>query len=296
MITWILDYASPVSIGSPPITAPVGMVRKCLLVIKDIVSETTITEHTTKPTDPSLSAVAKVFDGGLNSCFSIKLSELDLSTISTKYLCYTIVAVGFSLAEIQARDLGDFEGVFFYNDPAIQPIQVKVGTFPFASIETMCYTVGLHLSLDWSGRTYKATSQNITDAITSIGVAESVYEAKGIAWGKDDFVGTRLISGFVGGRSMSADYIEKEISIQLQTINFNLLSLDTLRYTRQDSKIVEQAGESFVSEFYLNTKKIQEFTLTTSLLPTLDGFLTTLEVVASYPIWKLPIIIQPTGV
>ncbi len=298
MLNWILDYASPVVIDTSTAVAPRGFLKKMLIIEKDVADETSITEYLARPTATGLDAVKGAFDSGSSVVYGIKRTTLDFSTFDVKTLVYTIVAIGFDLTEVASKNLGSFEGVFIYQASAPQGVSLRTGFIKKddslipESNYTAGYTLGVILNQNtWRTLQYVATNKQIL-TIKNKGEAKLWNDAGGIVWGEDDVVGKRLVSGFIGGRSLVADYIEKEISIGLQENNFNLNVINEFVYNLADAKVLEMYNEKWIETNYLTTGLINSFQHQVN--PGVDGksFNCDVAVEPVNPVWFLPITIR----
>jgi hypothetical protein len=298
VLNWILDYASPVVIDTSTAVAPRGFLKKMLIIEKDVADETSITEYLARPTATGLDAVKGAFDSGSSVVYGIKRTTLDFSTFDVKTLVYTIVAIGFDLTEVASKNLGSFEGVFIYQASAPQGVSLRTGFIKKddslipESNYTAGYTLGVILNQNtWRTLQYVATNKQIL-TIKNKGEAKLWNDAGGIVWGEDDVVGKRLVSGFIGGRSLVADYIEKEISIGLQENNFNLNVINEFVYNLADAKVLEMYNEKWIETNYLTTGLINSFQHQVN--PGVDGksFNCDVAVEPVNPVWFLPITIR----
>lgn len=288
MINFILDYASPTSINTTTAQAPTGFLRQVLVAIKSDADDTAISTLTSKPTTSISRCVDGLFDGGLARVSYIKLNLADLTGFNVSQENFTILFDGYSEAELSARDLGDFEGVIgFETSNTADTIENKVCKMYSTNKDgyTLGYTFGLGLSnVVWSNLQYLASNKAI-NFVTDLGTANLLYDNKISAWARDDVVGLRLISFFVGGEPFTKPYIEKEIAINLQTNNLNLLA-SGLDYTKQDCAIVKNFNSDYINKFYVASGLINGFDYSVDLT-TDNEFLSTLEVDPTIPVWKI---------
>jgi hypothetical protein len=291
--SFVLEYTSPTSIETAVVQAPTGFLREVLVIIKAQVSDVSISTITAKPSVSVSELVDGLFDGGMNKVSYIRLIDADISSFSVKNSYFTILLDGFSDVEILAKELGDFEGVIgFETDSQSAGIENKTCKMyaPLKNGYTIGYSFGLGLSSPiWINLQYKSSNKNV-EFIDNLGIANTLYNTKISTWGKDDVVGLRLISFFVGGEAFSKAYIEKEIAINLQTNNINYLASE-LSYNLQDASLVEANNSNYIQRFYVDTGLIETFEYEVKL-STNNEFLSNLYITPIIAIWKINMIIK----
>ena len=285
---WILDYASPTSINTTTAQAPTGYLRNIIVVIKATADDTAISTIISKPVISIDKCVDGLFDGGINKVSYIKLINADVSNLNLNDEYFTILFSGFSEAEILAKDVGTFNGVVGYEtDNEADGIEFNTCKMynPLKDGYTIGYIFGVALSsVNWRNFQYNPTNKNVY-FVDNIGVANTLYDNKISVLGKDGVVGIRLVSFFIGGESFSKPYVEKEIVINLQTNNVNLLTQE-LDYTLQDCAIVSNFNNNYITNFYLNTGLIQDFDYSVSLTSN-NEFLSNLDITPKIAVWKI---------
>lgn len=113
--SWIINYASPVSVSAPEVQPSTAYLRQLLVVLKTDASDTEITTLTQTPATVGLEAVARAFTGGLKVVSYIKLEDLTtLNTFDLKGAYYTLVVIGYTPAEITSSNYGNYDGVIIY--------------------------------------------------------------------------------------------------------------------------------------------------------------------------------------
>ena len=285
---WILDYASPTSINTSTAQAPTGYLRNIIVVIKAIADDTAISTITSKPSVSIDKCVDGLFDGGMNKVSYIKLINADVSSLSLNDEYFTILFSGFSEVEIEDKDLGAFDGVIGYEiDDEDDGIEINTCKM-YNTLKdgyTIGYIFGVALSsVNWRNFQYNPTNKDVY-FVGDLGIANALYDNKISAFGKDDVVGIRLVSFFIGGESFSKPYVEKEIVINLQTNNINQLSQE-LSYNLQDTGIVRSFNANYIQKFYVDTGLIEDFDYSVDLT-TDNNFISDLDIKPVVAVWKI---------
>jgi len=285
---WVLDYASPTSINTTTIQAPTGYLRNIIVVIKAEVDDTAISTIIAKPSVSIDKCVDGLFDGGMNKVSYIRLITANVSSLNLKDEYFTILFSGFSDAEIEARELGTFDGEIGYEvDNTTAGIEANTCKMynPLKDGYTIGYIFGIALSnVSWRNFQYNPTNKNVY-FVSDLGTANTLYDNKISAFGKDDVVGIRLVSFFIGGESFSKPYVEKEIVINLQTNNVNLLTQE-LSYNLQDTGIIRSYNSNYIQKFYADTGLIEDFDYSVDLT-TDNNFISNLDIKPVVAVWKI---------
>ena len=285
---WILDYASPTNINTTIAQAPTGYLRNIIVVIKALADDTAISTITSKPTISIDKCVDGLFDGGMTKVSYIKLINADVSSLNLKDEYFTILFSGFSGAEILAKDLGSFDGVVgFEIDNTADGIEFNTCKMynPLKDGYTIGYIFGVALSsVNWRNFQYNPTNKDVY-FVSDLGIANALYDNNISAFGKDDVVGIRLVSFFIGGESFSKPYVEKEIVINLQTNNINLLTQE-LSYNLQDTGIVKSFNADYIKKFYVDTGLIEDFDYSVDLT-TDNNFISDLDIKPVVAVFKI---------
>jgi hypothetical protein len=294
-IRFITEYASPTTIQTTVSVANTGFLREVLVIIKDTTDQTTITTLTSKPITEIKKSITGLFDGGMSKVSYIKRINADLPTgleINANY--FTILLDGFSAVELGASNLGDFVGVVWQETNNInEGIENKIAKIYNTLLDgyTLGYTAGIFLSQnDWSNLQYTPTNKNVF-VVDNLGTANTLFLNRLSFWGRDDFEGTRLMALFADSNGITKHYIEKQIAVELQTNNLNLLSSD-LKNTIVDAKIVENSNKNYINDNYLLTGLISAFIYTVSLSTKPNAFDSDLDLVVPAPIWKIDMTIK----
>lgn len=283
---FMLDVATPVVIENNSVAVDFSFLRKLLVVVKSDTDTDSIITLNEPSTDPLLANVNAGFDGGLNSVDYILKDNLDLSALELKGNYYTIVAIGFDDAELSAKDLGVYDGVFGYNIASGVKGNVLNEFWTLDPIGyTTIYTIALVLAQpEFESIQYKSSNKNLY-FVENAGAVKEVYNAGGVVWGKDNQVGLRLMSQFINNQSVIKPYYYREISLVLQQAEFNGLA-SGLNYTKGDASYVQIKGSNLITERYLDTGKINSFDLSIALSNTSGReFIATLEIEVPESIW-----------
>lgn len=285
---WILDYASPTSINTTIVQAPTGYLRNIIVVIKADTDDTAISTITSKPSVSIDKCVDGLFDGGMNKVSYIRLINADVSSLNLKDEYFTILFSGFSDAELLAKELGTFDGEIGYEiddeNAGIEANTCKMYN-PLKDGYTIGYIFGIALSnVSWRNFQYNPTNKNVY-FVSDLGIANTLFDNKISAFGKDDVVGIRLVSFFIGGESFSKPYVEKEIVINLQTNNVNLLTQE-LSYNLQDTGIIRSFNSDYIQKFYVDTGLIEDFDYSVDLT-TDNNFISNLDIKPVVAVWKI---------
>lgn len=290
---WVIDYATPVSTTAPDVPVSNAFLRQLLVVLKDATSETEITTLTESPATAGLEAIARAFTGGLKKVSYIKLEDLTaLNTFELRLQYYTVIAIGYTPEEIALANYGDYDGVIVYPTNAAGDVVSGVRNVAY------CYgELGLKACLTFGKLLSGATFKNLayTDALSneetlqSEGIAQQWDDAKGIAWGYDDQVGSRLIAGFINGKGLSTPYIQRDLLIQIQTNSFNIMANST-NYTIEDAKLVQGYNQQVIDGF-INAGLLISANYSVILDPTnTNTFISTLsDLETPIPIFKIKI-------
>lgn len=294
--SWVVDYASPVSVSAPDVQPSTAYLRQLLVVLKTDISETEITTLTQSPTDVGLEAVARAFTGGLKVVSYIKLEDLTtLNTFNLKGAYYTLVVIGYTPAEITASNYGNYDGVVIYANDSVGDVVSGITNHAYcygALGLKACFTFGKFLSAPtFKNLSYTdATSQEET--LQDEGIASQWYNAKGIAWGYDDQVGSRLVTAFINGKGLSTPYILRELIILFQTNSFNIMATE-INYTVADAKNVQGFNQQILNT-YITQGLILSADYSVALSPSnTSEFISTLENIETpIPIFKIGLNVQ----
>ncbi len=251
-LNWIGDYASPVSISAPDVQPSTAFLRQMLVVLKTDTSETEITTLTQSPTTVGLEAVARAFTGGMSAVSYIKLVDLTtLNTFQLKNVFYTIIVIGFTPTEILASNYGEYDGVVVYATDSAGDISSGLTNRAYcygALGLKACFTFGKFLSAPTFTNQAYTDSSSREETLEDKGIANQWFDGRGIAWGYDDQVGSRLITAFINGKGLSNPYILRELIIVLQTNSFNIMSTN-VSYTEIDAKDVEGFNRQVINDY-----------------------------------------------
>lgn len=284
----LLDYASPTSINTDIVQAPTGFLRNILVVVKSDTADTTISTITSKPSVSFDKCIDNLFDKGMNKVSYIRLENTDISNLSLNNEYATVLFNGFSIEELKARNIGSFNGVIGYeisNENDGDP-DINTTYTPIADGTVIGSLFGTGLSnVSWKNCQYRTISIEEKYVVKDLGLMNTLYDSKISFIGRDDVVGTKIASFFIGGESFSKPYIEKEITLNLQTNNINLLSQE-LSYNIQDAGIIRSFNSNYIQKFYVETGLIEDFDYSVDLT-TDNNFISNLDIRPVVAVWKI---------
>lgn len=287
MKSWILDYATPTRLTTSSVVAPTGYIREVLVIKKGV--DSAIEILTSKQSvDPSM-AVNGLFDAGMTRVAFKTAEDLDLTNLDLVGQYFTIVVEGFDELELEAKDLGTFDGVFVFESNTLTPSVVK-NTMEVYSQNVNGYTAGYIIGLlltgaEWKNLQYTSTNKNVY-FIEDLGTANGLYNNYGTAFGKDDFQGVRLVSAFIGGEGISKPYILEEIKVLTQVSNLKMLAKE-VKWTKLDAQNVQAVNTNFINDNYVQTNLVSSFTYKVSLGSSTKEFNSKLDIVVPMPVWKI---------
>jgi hypothetical protein len=289
---WILNYSSPTTIVSGGSVANLSFLRKILVVIKGEEDTQDIITLTQKTTTPELLFLNAAFDGGLNSISYIIKSNLNLSLLPITDNYFTIFAKGFSELEIESKDLGSYDGVFFNHlSSGFTGTLYNEGWCRDSTGYTTLFTLSSLLSQpSWVNIPYRTSNANL-EFVENSGDANLIYDNYGTGWGKDDESGLRLISFFINKQSPIKPYIYKEISQLIKANDLTLMSKD-VKYTKGSARAVEQSSAALIESLYVSTGIIESFEISVVLSPNGKEFNANLSIEVPESVWKINFLIQ----
>jgi hypothetical protein len=209
-------------------------------------------------------AVKGLFDAGMSRVGFKEQNDLDLSTLSLNGEYFTIIVEGFSEAEISAKDLGDFDGVFVFESSNLRP-SVVYNTWEIYSLtktgETAGNLVGMLLVPEKFTNLEFRTPIGEVFYIEDRGTAEGIYQSKGTVFGKDSICGISLVSAYINGRGVSEPYLLEEIRRVVQTLIYNNRSKGVT-----DENFIERNINSYIKDNYVDLKLIESSYITNGKL------------------------------
>lgn len=285
--SWILDYSTPTSLETSSAVANVGYIREVLVVRKGV--ETPIEILTSRQTTNSSKVVNALFDVGVTRVGFKEQEDLDLSLVKLKGEFFTVIVEGFEIEDIEAKNLGEFNGVFVFESTNLEPA-ITYNQIEVYSLTTDGYTAGeiigkLVVGSEFRNLQYTTTNNNVS-YVEDIGTANGLYNKKGTVFGRDDFQGIRLVSAFCNGEGISKPYILEEIKVLTQASNLKMLGT-SLAWNINDTQLVDAVNTNFITENYVTTGLITSFEYNVSLGTDNSAFASSLDVKVSTPVFKI---------
>lgn len=285
--SWILDYSTPTSLETSSAVANVGYIREVLVVRKGV--ETPIEILTSRQTLNSSKVVNALFDVGVTRVGFKEQEDLDLSLVKLKGEFFTVIVEGFEIEDIEAKNLGEFNGVFVFESTNLEPA-ITYNQIEVYSLTTDGYTAGeiigkLVVGSEFRNLQYTTTNNNVS-YVEDIGTANGLYNKKGTVFGRDDFQGIRLVSAFCNGEGISKPYILEEIKVLTQASNLKMLGT-SLAWNINDTQLVDTVNTNFITENYVTTGLITSFEYNVSLGTDNSAFASSLDVKVSTPVFKI---------
>lgn len=292
MTKWIQDFISPITLKSPTVSLSTEFIRNVLVVIKSQENDTNWVTITSKPTTSISRTIDSLFNEGVNKVSYIKLTDLTLKDFLLNDSFFTILFDGFSKEEIEARDLGSYTGVIGYEvtektEGIIENVK-RVYCKPEDVATKGGANLGVFFGITLSGRSLALATPITTDVsyIDNLGDANDLFEKKISCIGKDEAFNIRVITYFIGKFPTTKPYIEKEMLIKIQENNANLIS-QGLDFTSLDASIVTNYNTNYIIKYYVNTKKIEDFTYKATMSNTQGIFDSILDTKPMYPLYKI---------
>lgn len=267
----LLDYLFKINaIPSTP-AASTAFLKQVLAVVKPKVgaTEDTITLCTTKSAVDAFTVlneeVDELFDAGLSRVFVLAKDDLDLADILTAFgpQFFTIlVSSDYSDAEIDAMDLGDYEGVVALpseddaKNETRAAIANTVGWHMGADegAKNMFYVFGKFLSnaSGWTNQQYIPVPYD--DYITLLGDAENLFDKRISFVLHDDEFQDRLGLLACGGEAITKPYVLKNLIIDMQSKALSWFASNQPDYTPKNAALLEDEEQSVIDD-YVNVKK-----------------------------------------
>lgn len=267
----LLNYIFKInSIASTP-AASTAFLKQVLVVVKPKVgaTEDTITLCTTKSAVDDFTVlneeVDELFDAGLSRVYVLAKDDLDLADILEAFgpQFYTIlVSSDYSDAEIDAMDLGDYEGVVALPSEddaknetrAALPNTVGWHMGEDEGAKNLFFSFGKFLSnaSGWTNQQYIPVPYD--DDITLLGDAENLFDKKiSFAYHDGEF-GERLGLLAVGGEAITKPYILKNLMIDMQSKALSWFTNNQPDYTPKQAALLEDEEQAVIDD-YINVKK-----------------------------------------
>lgn len=250
----LLDYVLKLDVRTPTADANTDYLRACVVVVKPKsgVETGTLSKVISATAAAELTAnadVEQLFAGGLNYCYVLPMSTLDLSTAlasAEEKFNTLLISADFTETEMASLKLGDFDGVVaaaFTTQAQAKDFSALKNHVAFMTSATngaanMFYAFGNLLGgVSWDNKQYLEMPKD--DGITDITTAESLYQ-DGISFVLTSAqYGPRLAFFACGGQAIIAPYVTKELMANLQGAALQYLNLNRPKYTLVQAKLLE---------------------------------------------------------
>lgn len=267
----LLDYILKLDVKTPTPDASTDYLRQVCVAVKPKTSVQTgaITKLISASAAEALTAnkdLAHLFTAGMNAVLVLPMDTLDLTnalSAATVPFNTLLISSDFSKSEIDALDVGDYDGVIgaaFEEQADAKAFAASKNHIGWKTNATngaanLFYAVGALLSATvWNNQQYIELPKD--DGIADTGTAESLF-ADGISFAlTSEQYGTRLAFFCAGGQAIIAPYVTKELVNNLQGAALQYLTVNTPQYTLTQAKRLED---------YLNQDAAQRY-VTTGLL------------------------------
>ena len=207
---------------------------------------------------PQSAIISQAFDGGLNKvyiCVSADNSNLETLLSDFEQTAHTIAYVS---SIRPAPDLTFWRGVISLSDntlsanTAMHLVQSYNAGAENAADGNLAYLNGMNLSSNtWRNQQY-ISLPNKDAAFTELGQAELNFSNRNTFAYYDDNYGTRLSGAFVGGKSLTAPYIDEQFKLDVQEKLTNLIaSLQPVKNERS-RLILEKQGQKILNDYIDN--------------------------------------------
>lgn len=260
----LLDYFFPITSIEPTPQASTAFLKQVLVVVKpkEGATEDTITLATSMSQVSALTdntEAQQLFAAGMSRVFVVAVDALaGLGTIleGKESDFYTIlISSDFSDAEIDARDLGEFEGVvgIASTDDAKNATRAalkNVAAFHSSSTnkaKNMFFAFGKLLSNALAWRNQQYITMPFADDVETVGDANALFDDRVSFVLNDTQYGPRLALLTAGGKAIVAPYIIKNLQIDLQSRALSYISGNQPAYTKTQGALLEDELQKVIN-------------------------------------------------
>jgi hypothetical protein len=259
----LLDYFFPITAITPTAQASTSFLKQVLVLVKpkvgvpaNIVSATSMST-VTPLTDNT--EITQLFNAGMSRVFVLPKADLDLDTIlaGASDFFTILVSSDFSAAEITAADFGVFKGVvgvsntdetFLTTQAAIEN-RVAFHSTSTNKAKNMFYAFGKLLSNALAWRNQQYIAMPFADDIDELGEANNLFDKKISFVISDSEYGQRLGLFTVGGKAIVAPYIERNLTIDMQSQALSYISANQPNYTLKHAALIEDELDKVVKAY-----------------------------------------------
>lgn len=269
----LLDYFFPIASIEPTPQASTAFLKQVLVVVKPKsgATEDTITQCTSMSQVAALTdnvEAQQLFDAGMSKVFAVAvdvLTGLDTILEGRESDFYTIlISSDFSDAEIDARELGAFEGVVGIASTddtknATRAAIKNVAAFHSSSTnkaKNMFYAFGKLLSNALAWRNQQYITMPFADDVANLGDANALFDDRVSFVIDDSQYGKRLALFAAGGKAIVAPYIIKNLQIDLQSRALSYISGNQPAYTQTQAALLEDELQKVVN-LYIDREDIE---------------------------------------
>jgi hypothetical protein len=222
--------------------------------------------------------IGGLFDGGLNSVYLVMvdtISDLPAAILERESDFYTLLCstaytgddfLTNSIAWGGVRGFSDQDQVFLASEAITKTVCAFLHTGPVNDAYQLAFAFGSFLSTSaWRNQQYIGISQPI-GSVTSLGLAESLFNDRISFFMDDDESGTRLAFFVAGGKSITTPYISKEIELLMQFNMTNFITINQPYNVKLERQELEKIGDQMIADYieqgYLDPDGINDLVVT----------------------------------
>lgn len=274
---FLLDYFFPIDVITPTSEASTAFLKNVLVIVKPKVgatedtptlctSKTDVDAFTTTNTEAD-----ELFDAGMSRVWVMASDDLegvgaDIADTISEYFTI-LISSDFSDAEIDARVMGEFQGVIAAasTDDAKNATRAAIENFSAwhtdgtVKAKNMFYAFGKLLSSNsWKNQQY--ITLPYADDVDTLGEAETLFDDSISFVGNDSEFGKRLMLFAAGGKAIVCPYILANIRIDMQSAALTYVSGNQPSYTFKHAALIEDELQKVIQE-YVDDDEIEEGTV-----------------------------------
>lgn len=262
----LLDYFFPIASIEPTPQASTAFLKQVLVIVKPKsgATENTIIEATSMSQVAALTdnvEAQQLFNAGMSKVFAVAVDDLTgLAAIleGKESDFYTIlISSDFTDAEIDARALGEFEGVVGIASTdvaknATRAALKNVAAFHSSSTnkaKNMFFAFGKLLSNALAWRNQQYITMPLADDVANLGDANALFDDKVNFVLQDSQYGNRLALFAAGGKAIVTPYIIKNLQIDLQSRALSYVSANQPAYTATQGALLEDELQKVINAY-----------------------------------------------
>ncbi len=270
----LLDYFFPITAITPTPSASTAFLKQVCLVVKpniasagdvgEIFECSSMAEVTAKTDNDN---AVRLFAAGMNKVYVLLSDDLDIEDAldANQNQFFTLLVSGdYTDAEITAMTLGTFAGVvgvssvveaFCATQAAIENRSAFLALADQEG-ENLCYAFGKLLSNASSWLNQQYVTMPLSDEVSTLGDAESLFDDKVSFVISDTEFGNRLALFACGGKAIAAPYIVRNLEIDIQSSALQYISGNMPGYTKTQAALLEdelsKVVESYISRLWID--------------------------------------------